>query len=75
MKKAELGQLICYLWSNIDQAPCSDEVEKAFVNCPVRIQKELLECFTKQANDYSGDWIDKPENVRKAIKQAEKILR
>ncbi|MGX8267402.1 hypothetical protein ACWTCY_11500 [Anaerostipes caccae] len=48
MKKAELGQLICYLWSNIDQAPCSDEVEKAFVNCPVRIQKELLECFTKQ---------------------------
>ena len=47
MKKAELGQLICYLWSNIYQASCADDVEKAFVNCPVRIQKELLEGFTK----------------------------
>ncbi|MGL6199857.1 MAG: hypothetical protein ACRC3H_13090 [Lachnospiraceae bacterium] len=74
MRKEELGQLICYLWSNADQAQIMDSAEYAFRNCPVRVQMELLDIFTAYVKENPRYWLDKPERVRATIEKAEKLL-
>jgi len=74
MKKEELGNLVCYLWSNIDQAACIDNAEKAFRNCLNKIQLELLDSFVKAAESFPEDWTDKSEYVIEAIEMANKLL-
>lgn len=75
MNKAELGEMVCYMWNNADQAPLMDNVETAYKNCSQKAQMELLEIFTSHVKDNPQDWLDKPEYVRKAIEKAEKLFK
>lgn len=75
MSKRELGQLVCYLWLNADQAPIMDHAEFAFRNCPKKAQLELLSAFVDHIKDDPENWLDKPERVKEAIAKAEELLR
>lgn len=77
MNKDIITDILLQIWGAVDQAQMSDCIEKAYKNCPVKIQKELikdmvdfLECH-KETSNFAYRNMDEVEEMiniaRKAI--------